>query len=310
MDAFGHAYISVLEISDSDGERKTRNTIHSINADFELQLRLMKQSTLKKRLYEIIFESDTPAGKLFDVGLLIVIVLSTIVVMLESVPQFARNARLFTTLEWIFTILFTVEYILRVLVVNRKRKYVFSFFGIIDLLSILPSYLALIFSGAQVLLVIRVIRLLRVFRVLKLAQFIGAGHSLRNALVASRHKISVFLLTVMMSVIITGTLMFLVEGPENGFTSIPVSIYWSIVTMTTVGYGDIAPRTPVGQTLASFIMILGYGIIAVPTGIVSAEMFDLKSKEKLSNQTCPHCLKEGHDKDAIHCKYCGAKLND
>lgn len=263
----------------------------------------------KKRLYEIIFEADTPAGKLFDVSLLIVIVLSTIVVMLESVPQLGRYARLFFTLEWIFTILFTIEYILRILVVNRKRRYIFSFLGIVDLLSILPTYLALIFSGAQVLLVIRVIRLFRVFRILKLAQFVGAGHTLRTALVASRHKISVFLMTVIMSVIISGTLMYLIEGAENGFTSIPVSIYWAIVTMTTVGYGDIHPNTALGQTLASFIMILGYGVIAVPTGIVSAEMFELKSKEKLTTQHCPHCLKEGHDKDAIHCKFCGTKLN-
>jgi voltage-gated potassium channel len=263
----------------------------------------------KKRLYEIIFEADTPAGKLFDVSLLIVIVLSTLVVMLESVPQFSPYANVFLALEWTFTILFTIEYILRVLVVNRKGQYIFSFLGIVDLLSILPTYLALIFSGAQVLLVIRVIRLFRVFRILKLAQFVGAGHTLRTALVASRHKISVFLLTVLMSVIISGTLMYLIEGAENGFTSIPVSIYWAIVTMTTVGYGDIHPNTALGQTLASFIMILGYGVIAVPTGIVSAEMFELKSKEKLTTQHCPHCLKEGHDKDAIHCKFCGTKLN-
>jgi len=263
----------------------------------------------KKRLYEIIFEADTRAGKLFDVGLLIVIVLSTIVVMLESVRQLDRYADLFLALEWIFTIFFTIEYILRLIVVDRKLKYVFSFLGIVDMLSILPTYLGLIFSGAHVLIVIRVIRLFRVFRILKLAHFVGAGNTLRTALVASRHKIAVFLLTVLMSVIITGTLMYLVEGPENGFTSIPISIYWSIVTMTTVGYGDIAPNTPLGQTLASFIMILGYGIIAVPTGIVSAEMFELKSKEKLTTQVCPQCLKEGHDKDAHHCKYCGAKLN-
>jgi len=263
----------------------------------------------KKRLYEIIFESDTRAGKAFDVGLLVIIVLSTIVVMLESVRSLDRYANFFNTLEWIFTIFFTIEYVLRLLVVNRKRQYVFSFFGIVDLLSILPTYLGLIFSGAHVLIVVRVIRLFRVFRILKLAQFIGAGNTLRTALFASRHKIIVFLLTVMMSVIITGTLMYLIEGPSNGFTSIPMSIYWAIVTMTTVGYGDIAPNTPMGQTLASFIMILGYGIIAVPTGIVSAEMFELKSKEKLTSQVCPQCLKEGHDKDAVHCKFCGSKLN-
>jgi voltage-gated potassium channel len=262
----------------------------------------------KKRLYEIIFEADTPAGKSFDVFLLIVIALSSLVVMLESIPQVGRYTNFFITLEWIFTILFTIEYILRLLVVRHKSRYIFSFIGIVDLLSILPTYLALIFSGAQVLIVIRIIRLFRIFRILKLAQFIGAGNTLRSALIASRHKISVFLLTVMMSVIIAGTLMYLVEGAENGFTSIPISIYWAIVTMTTVGYGDISPHTPLGQALASLIMILGYGIIAVPTGIVSAEMFDLKSKEKLTTQVCPNCLKDGHDKDAVHCKFCGTKL--
>ena len=264
----------------------------------------------KERLYEIVFEADTRAGKLFDVFILIMIVLSTVVVMLESVASFGdRYSNLFTRLEWIFTMLFTIEYTLRLLSVRRKSSYIFSFFGVVDLLSILPTYLALIFSGAQALLVIRVIRLLRIFRIMKLSQFVGAGNSLRTALIASRHKVGVFLLTVIMSVIIAGTLMDLIEGPSNGFTSIPVSIYWAIVTMTTVGYGDIAPQTALGQTMASFIMILGYGIIAVPTGIVSAEMFELKSKEKLTTQVCPNCLKEGHDADAIHCKFCGTKLN-
>jgi voltage-gated potassium channel len=269
------------------------------------------QPAWKKRLYEIVFEADTRAGKLFDVFLLITIVLSSVVVMLESIPGKSVESEIFfTVLEWIFTILFTIEYTIRLLVVNRKGRYIFSFFGIVDLLSILPSYVALIFSGAQVLVVIRIIRLFRIFRILKLVQFIGAGNTLRSALVASRHKISVFLLTVIMSVIIAGTLMYLIEGAENGFTSIPVSIYWAIVTMTTVGYGDIAPHTALGQTVASFIMILGYGIIAVPTGIVSAEMYDLKSKEKLTTQVCPNCLKEGHDADAVHCKFCGSMLND
>jgi voltage-gated potassium channel len=227
------------------------------------------------------------------------------------VYQALRSTRgSFTALEWIFTILFTLEYILRVLVVKQKRHYVFSFLGIVDLLSILPTYLSLIFSGAQVFIVIRIIRLIRIFRILKLAQFIGAGNTLRSAIIASRYKISVFLLTVIMSVIVSGTLMYLIEGPENGFTSIPVGLYWAVSTMTTVSYGDITPVTAIGRTLASFIMILGYGILAVPTGIVSAEMLDLKSKEKLTTQRCPHCLKEGHDNDALHCKYCGSKLND
>jgi voltage-gated potassium channel len=269
------------------------------------------QPVWKKKLYEIVFEADTRAGKLFDVFLLCMIVLSTLVVMLESVPALSnRYSSLFKLLEWVFTILFTMEYLLRLLVVVRKDRYIFSFFGIVDLLSVLPTYLALFFSGAHVFIVIRIIRLFRIFRIMKLAQFVGAGNTLRVALLASRHKISVFLLTVIMSVIIAGTLMYLIEGEANGFTSIPVSIYWAIVTMTTVGYGDIAPQTPLGQALASFIMILGYGIIAVPTGIVSAEMFELKTKEKLTTQVCPNCLKEGHDSDAVHCKFCGAQLNE
>ncbi|HMG92283.1 MAG TPA: ion transporter [Chryseolinea sp.] len=264
----------------------------------------------KKRLYEIIFEADTRAGRLFDIVLLIVIVLSTFVIILETVPQLKKYADVFYVLEWIFTLLFTIEYVLRIMVVKQKRSYVFSFFGIVDLLSILPTYLSFIFSGAQVFIVIRIIRLIRIFRILKLAQFIGAGHTLRSALLASRYKISVFMLMVIMSVIISGTLMYLIEGAENGFTSIPVGLYWAVSTMTTVSYGDITPNTALGRTLASFIMILGYGILAVPTGIVSAEMLDLKSKEKLTTQRCPSCLKEGHDKDASHCKFCGAKLNE
>ena len=264
----------------------------------------------KKRLYEVIFEADTRAGRLFDIGLLIIIVLSTLTIMLETVPQLNKYADVFYVLEWIFTILFTIEYVLRIIVVKQKRSYIFSFLGIVDLLSILPTYLSFIFSGAQVFIVIRIIRLIRIFRILKLAQFIGAGHTLRSALIASRYKISVFLLIVLMSVIVSGTLMYLIEGAENGFTSIPVGLYWAISTMTTVSYGDITPNTALGRTLASFIMILGYGIIAVPTGIVSAEMLDLKSKEKLTTQRCPNCLKEGHDKDALHCKFCGTKLNE
>ena len=269
-----------------------------------------RQPKWKKNLYQIIFEADTPAGRLFDIALLIVIVLSTIVIILESVPELAKYAYIFDALEWVFTSLFTIEYILRVWVVKHKRRYVFSFLGIVDLLSILPTYLSLIFYGAEAFIVIRIIRLIRIFRILKLAQFIGAGHTLRSALIASRYKIIVFLLTVVMSVIISGTLMYLIEGAENGFTSIPVGLYWAISTMTTVSYGDITPSTGLGRALASFIMILGYGIIAVPTGIVSAEMFDLKAKEKLTTQRCPHCLKEGHDNDAVHCKFCGTKLNE
>jgi len=268
------------------------------------------KSRWKARLYETIFEADTRLGKLFDISLLILIILSTLIVMLETVPEMpAAFTHYFYILEWVFTIIFTLEYGLRIIAVEKKRKYIFSFLGLVDFLSILPTYAALLVTGAQVFLVIRTIRLLRVFRILKLAQFIGAGNTLRSALYASRHKISVFLLTVLMTVIISGTIMYLVEGREHGFTSIPKSIYWAIVTMTTVGYGDIAPQTFLGQAIASLIMVLGYGIIAVPTGIVSAEMIQFKSKEKLTTQVCPQCMRDGHDADAVYCKYCSGKLN-
>lgn len=265
---------------------------------------------LKLKLYEIIFESDTPVGKAFDIGLLACIILSVAIVLLESVQQVKVSWGVWlVALEWIFTILFTIEYMARLWVVMNKRSYIFSFFGIVDLLSILPTYLGIFFAGAQSLMVIRILRLLRIFRIFKLARFIGESQNLTRALKASQHKIIVFLTTVVTSVVIFGALIFLIEGPENGFTSIPISIYWAIVTMTTVGYGDIAPQTTLGQTLASVIMIMGYGIIAVPTGIVSAEMVQLKSREKLTTQVCPHCMKDGHDADASHCKFCGEKLN-
>jgi voltage-gated potassium channel len=270
----------------------------------------MAQKHWRARLYEIVFEADTAAGKMFDITLLVLIILSTLTVMIETMPEIpSRYNTYFYNLEWFFTGVFTVEYLLRITAVQEKRKYIFSFLGIVDLLSILPTYLAIFISGAQVFLVIRVIRLFRIFRILKLAQFIGAGDTLRTALVASRHKISVFLLSVIMIVIISGTIMYLIEGESNGFSSIPRSIYWAIVTLTTVGYGDIAPKTLTGQTIASVIMILGYGILAVPTGIVSAEMIQMKSKEKLSTQVCPHCMRDSHDSDAVYCKYCSGKLN-
>jgi voltage-gated potassium channel len=263
------------------------------------------------RMYETIFESDTFAGKLFDITLLLLIISSVTVIVLESVEEFrARFLIYLVPVEWFFTTVFTLEYIARIWTVPNKKKYIFSFFGIIDLLSILPSYLALFVPGAQALMVIRSIRLLRVFRIMKLSRYIGGGQYLVTALKASKHKIIVFLFTVLTTVIIMGTIMYLIEGPQNGFTSIPRSIYWSIVTMTTVGYGDIAPRTDLGQLFASILMILGYGVIAVPTGIVSAEMVNLKGREKISNQTCPHCMKEGHDSDATFCKFCGGKLNE
>ncbi len=266
--------------------------------------------SLRQHLYEIIFEADTPAGRAFNVALLSCILLSVAVIALESVESVAATASGWLRgLEWFFTIVFTVEYAARIWTVNNKRRYVLSFFGIIDLISILPTYLALVVSGAQSLMVIRSFRLLRVFRIFKLTRYVGEGQYLVRALRASRHKIVVFLVTVITTVIIVGTLMFLIEGPENGFNSIPASIYWAIVTMTTVGYGDIAPQSIFGQTLASLIMVLGYGMIAVPTGIVSSELIQQKRSGSITTQVCPNCLREGHESDAVYCKFCGNVLN-
>jgi len=267
-----------------------------------------EHSSFRSRLHEIIFEADTPAGKAFDVTLLILIILSVIAVMLESTPAIAaRYGPWLRTFEWVVTILFTIEYLLRLYAVGNPLRYARSFFGIVDLLAILPTYLSIFIPGAQSLLVIRALRLLRVFRVLKLAQFVGEASELRAALRASARKIIVFIGAVLTIVVIVGSMMYLIEGEANGFTSIPVSIYWAIVTMTTVGYGDIAPQTPLGKILASAIMIMGYGIIAVPTGIVSVELAGV-TRKKITTQACAQCGAEGHDADAVHCKYCGATL--
>lgn len=260
------------------------------------------------RLYEIIFEADTKKGRQFDVILIGCILLSVLVVFLESIHELGiRYATFFHSLEWFFTILFTIEYILRLLSVKRPHRYVFSFYGVIDFLAIIPTYLSLIIAGSQYLLVIRVLRLLRVFRVFKIRPLLAQAEILSRALKASQSKIAVFLFTVLTMIIVVGAIMYVVEGPENGFTSIPTSMYWAIVTMTTVGYGDISPQTPIGQILASIVMIIGYSIIAVPTGIVTVEIAEA-SRKSITTQVCPECLKEGHDKDALHCKYCGAKL--
>lgn len=262
----------------------------------------------RNRLHEVIFEADTPWGKWFDIGLLIAIVISVIVVMLESVSYVQLEfGQWLYYVEWGFTILFTLEYIARIIIVTKPWKYVTSFFGIIDLLSILPTYLSLLALGWQSMLVVRSIRLLRIFRILKLSRFVGEASMLGDALKASREKITVFLFTVFTSVIILGTMMYLIEGSENGFTSIPRSIYWAIVTLTTVGYGDIAPQTVTGQALAAFIMILGYAIIAVPTGIVTSEISHQKNI-RMNTTSCPHCGVYGHDKDAEFCKKCGGEL--
>lgn len=261
----------------------------------------------RSRLHEIIFEADTPAGKLFDIVLILCIVSSVIVVMLDSVADLnIQYGQLFLFLEWLFTILFTAEYLLRLGCIGRPGKYARSFYGIVDLLSILPSYVSLLLPAGKFFLVIRILRLLRVFRVLKLVQYVGESNYLQRALWASRRKIAVFLLSVFLLMIIFGSVMYIVEGAENGFTSIPRSIYWAIVTMTTVGYGDISPQTSLGQAIASLVMILGYGIIAIPTGIVTAEM---TFRQNISTQVCPECSTEGHDMNARYCKFCGADLH-
>ncbi len=262
----------------------------------------------RARWYVIIFDSHTRGGKLFDVILLIAIVTSLITIMLESVPVLLQEHHdFFRNAEWVFTIIFTLEYIIRLIIVKKKMKYVLSFYGIIDLISILPTYLAIFIVGAQYFMVIRSFRLLRVFRVLKMVRFLGEARMLSDALKASRIKITVFLIAVVCTVFIMGTLMYIIEGGENGFTSIPASIYWCIVTLTTVGYGDISPQTPLGKTFASVIMIIGYGIIAVPTGIVTAEIGKsaIKEKNATSLPACKECGEGSHDLDAQYCKSCG-----
>ena len=262
----------------------------------------------RKKLFEIIFEADTPAGKWFDIVLIICILLSVIVVMLDSVSSIGtKYGKLLYAVEWFFTILFTVEYILRLLCVGRPIRYAVSFFGIVDLLAILPTYMSLIFFGSRYLAVVRVLRVLRIFRVLKLGHHSQEAAVLKKALYASRRKIIVFLFVVLTLVVIMGSLIYVIEKEENGFTSIPRSIYWAIVTLTTVGYGDISPQTGPGQFLAAIVMILGYSIIAVPTGIVTVELSQAH-KEQTSTQACPDCSAEGHDTDARYCKFCGTKL--
>jgi voltage-gated potassium channel len=263
----------------------------------------------RERLHEIIFGADTPAGKAFDVGLMILIIASVLAVVLESVSWIRDTyGPWLRAFEWLVTIAFTIEYLLRLYCVGRPWRYARSFYGIVDLLAILPTYLSLFFPGAQSLLVIRGLRLLRVFRVLKLVHFVGEARELVTALRASARKIIVFLGAVLTIVIIVGSAMYLIEGAEHGFENIPVSIYWAIVTMTTVGYGDMAPETALGKALASVIMILGYGIIAVPTGIVSVELAGVARGKTVTGRACPGCGGHGHDADAKHCKFCGTAL--
>ncbi len=274
----------------------------------------------KARLHEIIYEADTPEGKLFDVILLIAIIASIVLVMLESIKSFDVKYHDFLNIsEWVITILFSIEYIARIISVKRPWRYIFSFYGVVDLLSTLPKYLSLIFVGTHALVALRALRLLRVFRILKLARYLGASNMLANALKASRAKIFVFLFAVIIICVIFGTLMYLVEGEASGFSNIPISIYWCIVTLTTVGFGDITPITPVGQFIAAIIMILGYGIIAVPTGIVSAEYAAQgqpkdphipAAKVHMNSQSCPNCSADRHSDNAKYCYKCGHVLND
>lgn len=263
----------------------------------------------KNNLHEVIFEADTRAGRAFDVVLILSITLSVLVVMLDSVSAFRlQYGELFYRIEWFFTVLFTIEYALRIVSVEKKSGYIFSFYGIVDLLAILPTYISILIPGSEYFMVIRVLWVLRIFRVLKFTQYLVEVEQLKKALAASRRKISVFIFTVVTITVIVGSLMYLIEGKENGFTSIPTSIYWAIVTLTTVGYGDISPQTSLGQLISTMIMILGYGIIAVPTGIVSVELSRVQP-ESAATEACSCCSREGHDADAEYCKYCGSKLN-
>jgi len=268
---------------------------------------------LRRRMYDVIFEADTPAGRRFDVALVLAILLSILVVVLDSVPGLHRDhAALLNGLEWGFTALFTAEYAARIACVQRPWRYATGFYGMIDLLAVLPSYFSLLMPGTELLLDIRILRLLRVFRIFKLTLYIEETTRLGEALSASRRKILVFLSVVLMAILILGTVMYVVEGPRNGYTSIPVAMYWATVTMTTVGYGDITPHTNLGKAIASFMMLLGWGILAVPTGIVTAELSarrdDRRRGAARPARACVACGSMGHAADARFCKDCGAAL--
>lgn len=267
------------------------------------------ESGWRLRFYTIIFEADTTAGRWFDVLLIVAILMSVGVVIVDSVDSLAKqHDDVVDALEWMFTFLFTVEYITRLSCVRKPLRYATSFFGIVDLLAILPTYLALFLPGAHLLLDVRILRLLRIFRIFKLAAYVGEYRALAGAIAASKRKIFIFLSIVLMIVLLMGTLMYVIEGPAYGYTSIPAAMYWAVVTMTTVGYGDIAPHTDLGRFIASLMMLLGWGIIAVPTGIVSAEMTARRFGRQPTTHTCPECLSEGHDSDARFCKDCGVAL--
>lgn len=262
----------------------------------------------KKRLYEIIFEADTRAGKAFDVTVIALILISILLVMVDSIATIhEKYTVVLYTAEWVITGIFLIEYILRIYVLDKPFRYIFSFFGIIDLLAILPNFIGLIFAGSQSLMVIRAVRLIRIFRIFKLSRYTSAGRTLAIALYRSREKIFMFIIVILTLVVIFGTIMYLIEGEANGFTSIPLSIYWAIVTLTTVGYGDISPVTGMGQFIASIVMIMGYAIIAVPTGIITSEMMRMPAGN--NTQVCSKCLFDRHDDDAMYCKHCGTPLD-
>lgn len=262
----------------------------------------------RDRLHEIIFEADTPEGKAFDAALLVAIVVSVLAVVLESVASIrARHGVALRAAEWTFTILFTIEYVLRLIAIRRPLRYALSFMGIVDLLAIVPTYLSLVIVGSQSLLVVRALRLLRIFRVFKISRYLTEINALVRAIRATRAKIAVFVFTVVILVLIMGALMYAVEGADSGFTSIPQGVYWAIVTVTTVGYGDLAPTTILGRAIAATAMILGYSLIIIPTGIFSVELVQAQ-RAGVSTQHCAECSREGHDIDAAYCKYCGARL--
>lgn len=275
-----------------------------------VQRTMNEKNTLKEKLYEIIFGTDTRAGNTFDVLLILAIVISVTIVILDSVQPYHENhGELFLKIEWFFTLLFSLEYLLRLYCSPQPKKYATSFFGIIDLLAILPTYIGLFLPSVSYLISIRILRVLRVFRVLRLFRYLGEANVLIRSMLMARRKIFIFLFSVLLMIIFFGSLMFIIEGPENGFTSIPRSMYWAIVTITTVGYGDITPQTILGQSIAAMAMITGYAIIAVPTGIITAELAQ-EIRKTYSSTLCDECNRGGHESDAKHCKFCGQALDN
>ena len=289
--------------------RTDRYRWHAHNARLGEHLGKPEDDGWRRRWYIIIFEAETRAGRRFDEILLLAIVASVAVVMLDSLPSVHdRAGALFTVLEWLFTLLFTAEYAMRILVVRKPLRYVLSFYGVIDFVSILPTWLAVFAPEMAYLVDVRLLRLLRVFRVLKLTIYFEEAQVLLRALVNARRKIFVFLGTVFIITIILGTVMYVVEGQQHGFTSIPVSMYWAVVTLTTTGFGDLVPRTPLGQFITSLTILLGYSIIAFPTGIIGAELVNTMRERSPKTRICTHCATEGHDADAVFCKRCATKL--